>query len=118
MNKLYKIEDDIKPILEEDIKSRSDDMYLYKKYLELKGVIELLMFKVFDDKDFRKTNKIAPFESISRCRRKLQSQYEELRPNKELQARRDEQQMKFFEYATDYSSNFMKMVDSQKWEYS
>lgn len=114
MNKLYKIEDDIKPILEEDVKTRSDDMYLYKKYLELKGVIELLMFKVFDDKEYRKMNKIAPFESISRCRRKLQAQNEYLRPSKEIQKIRDSEQIKYFEYSVDYDSNFMKMVDGQK----
>ena len=39
------------------------------------------------------------FESISRARRRLQNIFEELRPSKEVQEARDEEQLIYREYA-------------------
>lgn len=116
MNKLYKLEDVIRPILEKDSKAREDDMYLYKEYLDLKtnGLSDVLLPVIFEEKEYRTKNKIASYDSVGRCRRKLQEKNEYLKPKKEVQDQRDIQQMEFFEYATDYSSNFMKFVDSQQ----
>ena len=101
MNNLIKLEEIIIPILLNNDKSRSDDMYLYKEYLKhrINGFDDTKLSKVFEDKEYRKKNKIANFDSVGRCRRKLQEKYIELKPTKEVQEIRKEQEQIFVEYA-------------------
>lgn len=115
MNKLYRLEDSIKDILEVDAKAREDDMYLYKEYLDLKtnGLSNTLLPIIFEQKEYRIKNKISSYDSVGRCRRKLQAKYDYLKPKKNVQDQRDSEQMIFFEYATDYNNTFAKMVDSK-----
>ena len=86
MNKLYKLEDVIKPILETDYKAREDDMYLYIEYIKLtiKGSV-VNMPLIFESSEYRKDLGILSFKSVERCRRKLQATYEYLNPKKEVQ---------------------------------
>lgn len=101
MERLIKLEEIIIPILLNNDKSRSDDMYLYKEYLRhrINGFDDTKLSKVFEDSEYRKINKIKPMSSVARCRRKLQAKYIELKPTKEVQEIRKEQEQIFIEYA-------------------
>lgn len=85
---LYKLEDVLVAILEENEAARGDDMTLYAAYvwsiLTTAGVEPKTgcLEKVFSDVRYRTIYGIAQFESVSRCRRRIQASTEELRPNK------------------------------------
>lgn len=78
------IEKEIIPILEQDVEARANDMVLYAKYVDYKtkgnvsftGALAL----VFTDSEYRITKGIAPYESVSRIRRKVQEIRRDLRP--------------------------------------
>lgn len=97
------IEQDITPILKEDMAARCDDMALYANYAYEKlnsmnygaGWLE----KIFSDRRFRITHGIARYDAVSRCRRKLQETYAELRPSKEYQEERKETEREYKRYA-------------------
>lgn len=75
---------DIYKILKNNTESRSDDMKLYLYYAAMKterhGLGLGFMQRVFGDPIFRISHGIAPYESVSRTRRQLQAEFEELRP--------------------------------------
>lgn len=117
MNKLYKVEDDIQKILEADIYSRQDDMYLYYKYC--RGIFTFMdssiFKKVFLDEQFRKEYNIRAFETISRVRRKIMRITPSLKPTKEIEKNRDNMTKEIVEYVTDYDENkFSKFLESVK----
>lgn len=97
------IEQDITPLLKESEAARCDDMTLYASYAYEKlagfdygaGWLE----KVFSDRRFRIIHGIAKYEAVSRCRRKLQERYENLRPSKEYQEERKETEREYKKYA-------------------
>ena len=64
----------IKNILEKFPETRDDDMKLYRMYciycVEMNDASTFE--RIFTDKEFRINNKVSVFESVSRCRRKLQ----------------------------------------------
>ena len=104
--KLVKLEDEVVSILEDNQKTRGDDMALYSVYAyrKLKGNTEgLSMMRgfllLFSDNRYRVTNGVAPFESVSRCRRKVQSRREDLRPTEEQVRERAEAIAEFKKYA-------------------
>ena len=72
--KLDTLESEIEFILSEHEKTRGDDMALYLAYLCSHDVGIL---KVFSDKVYRVSHGISSFESVSRCRRRLQEKYPE-----------------------------------------
>ena len=93
-----KLEEIIKPILTENERTRSDDMYLYYAYLQFKRVYDIeLVFKSFD---YRKRNRIAPFESVRRVRQKLQAKYPSLASEETKKARAKEEEI-YKEYARE-----------------
>ena len=113
MSKLKKVEMAVKKVLEEFEDSRSDDFVLiyrvYKEINESAMIRELFCEVMLNHKEYG----LPAFESISRARRKLQAEYEHLRPSKKVQRARDEKESEYIDYAIGgYSPTFMKMVDS------
>ena len=103
---LVKLEDEVVSILEDNPNTRGDDMALYSVYAyrKLKGKTDgLSMMRgfllLFSDNRYRVTNGVAPFESVSRCRRKVQSRREDLRPTEEQVRERAEAIAEYKKYA-------------------
>lgn len=98
MEKLKNVESNVRIILETCPETRNNDFKLISKY-----------YWYFCDFDFRKSFfkvlenakelNLVPFESITRARRKLQSEHEELQAVKEVQEKRKEREEEFKEYA-------------------
>lgn len=76
------VEKAIEPILATDPFTRADDMLLYLEYLRRMGAAGDLA-AVLSDRKYRIAYGIAPYETVSRVRRKLQERYEDLRPSKD-----------------------------------
>lgn len=94
--KLDTLENEIAMILNEEERTRADDMTLYFEYLIRH---EVTILRVFSDRKYRIMHGISSFESVSRCRRKLQTKYDDLRPDKKTINLRHEEEKKFKEYA-------------------
>lgn len=96
---LTKLSEIIKPLLLKSENCRSSDDFLYCEVIKniypniLNFTAEQFFYK-------RKDYKIPSFESVSRCRRKLQEQYECLKPCKKVQESRKQQEEKFYNFAT------------------
>ena len=90
------IEQELKPILENFIETRADDMSLYGLYVSNKGV---QLTRVLTDREYRLTHGIASYESVGRIRRKLQAKYRELRPAPEYLAERKRAEKEYKKYA-------------------
>lgn len=87
--KLIKLSDTIKEILEQDELARKDDCYLMLRVLEKTHPQEV--GKKFAEVMLNaKKNKIN-FESIRRCRQKVQEKYPNLKDLKTVEARFEEQ---------------------------
>lgn len=98
MNKLYKVEDIVYQVLKEVPEARKDDFVLVAEvYNRIQPLINNVSFNrvMLAHKELG----LPYFESISRARRRLQSIFEELRPSKEVQEARDEEQLVYREYA-------------------
>lgn len=111
---LYKLEDVVKDVLTRFEETRSDDFKLiYAVYRELNFVHttrELFYEIMMNHKEY----KLPHFESVTRCRRKVQNKYPEL-ANEKTKTKRLNETAQYIEYAIDgYHSNFMKFVDSQE----
>lgn len=102
---LFKVEDKVRLILKNNEAARADDMTLYSAYawdcLEKAGakVGSGWLEKVFADVRFRTIYGIAPFESVSRARRKIQENHIELRPREEVVRERQERIREYKAYA-------------------
>lgn len=98
-----RVEDDVREILEEDTVARCDDMALYANYVYGKvkdlGWGKGWLQYIFGNRRYRILYGIAPYETVSRIRRKLQEQNKYLRPSKEVVAERKLQEKKWKEYA-------------------
>lgn len=98
-----RVEDDVRAILEYSEASRCSDMTLYASYVYEKisgfnygvGWLE----KVFSDNRFRIIHGIAPYDTVSRVRRKLQEKDEELRPTPEQIKEKKRIEHEYREYA-------------------
>lgn len=112
--RLNKVEDIVKTILKNEKEARSDDMYLYYLFCTKYGFLNDSSFsKIFKDSKYRNDMGLAVFESVSRCRRKLQADFEGLRPTEKVQDARLNKTSDYIDYAIGgYSSSFMDMVDS------
>lgn len=96
-----KISDLVKYILEQEPQARADDMELYYLYCTKYGYLSSESFKkMFSDKHLRNKLGISTFETISRCRRKLQAEYDNLKPDEQVSKKRIEQEKKFKEFVT------------------
>lgn len=99
------VEEDITPILKESEAARCDDMALYANYAFTKlsgmdygaGWLE----KIFSDRRFRIVHGIAPYETVSRVRRKLQERYENLRPSEAYKEERKRAEREYRKYARE-----------------
>lgn len=94
--RLNPIEHDVKEILTTNEMTRNDDMYLYRVYIQYKQADFL---KCFVSGRYRITRGIAPYESVSRIRRKVQEIEPALRPTKESIRRKRELEKEYRKYA-------------------
>lgn len=101
-NRLYKLEDIVKNILEVRPITRDDDFELVSSVYE-----DWLGYGNYTNMSFKDLmeNHIAlalpPFASITRCRRKLQMDHPELRPSKEVAMIKTNETATYIEYALD-----------------
>lgn len=97
------VEQDLIPILKRDMIARCDDMALYANYSFSKIPVEDRgmgwLQKVFSDRRFRIMHGIAKYETVSRCRRKLQEQHEDLRAPADIKADRKKVEKEYKQYA-------------------
>ena len=115
MTNLYKVEGLVKNILETYEDTRNDDFVLiYRVYKEINesAMVRELFFEVMLN---HKKYGLPAFESITRARRKLQAEYEELRAKKIVTDERINKTSDYINYAIDgYNPTFMKFVDCQE----
>jgi hypothetical protein len=95
--KFRTVEEEITPILKDHEATRCDDMLLY--YCYVKNVKKANLAKAFVFKYYREVSGIAPYETVSRCRRKIQEHYPELRPTALQIERKKELEKEFRLYA-------------------
>lgn len=99
------VENEIKPILKSNMASRIDDMTLYACYVfeKLNGIDASMtttwLEKVFSSKRYRIAYGIAPYETVSRVRRKLQELNEDLRPTPEQITEKKRLEKEYKQYA-------------------
>lgn len=99
MGSFKKIQDIVEIILKEEPETRDDDMLLYYMYCTKYGFLGSGNFhKIFEDKEYRSNLGVSVFETISRCRRKIQAENQNLKSSQETQHQRLEQEKKFEEY--------------------
>jgi hypothetical protein len=99
MGNFKKIQDVVEIILKEEPLTREDDMYLYYLYCTKYGFVNSGSFhKIFQDKEYRSTLGISGFETISRCRRKLQAEDPSFKSSQETLCQRLEQEKKIEGY--------------------
>jgi hypothetical protein len=103
----YKVEEDIKEILKNDMVARCDDMALYANYVytKLSRSNEVnnngWLIKVFSDRRFRIIHGIAPYGTVSRVRRRLQEENINLRPSEYYLKERKRAEREYKKYATE-----------------
>ena len=113
MKKLKRLEEVVKMVLEEYEETRFDDFKLiYSVYRELDFVhtTRELFYEIMMNNDLYK---LPPFESITRCRRKIQKNHPEL-ANEKTKEKRLNATSDYISYSIDgYNPTFMKFVDCQ-----
>lgn len=99
------VEQEVRPILKDNYAARCDDMTLYACYVFSKvhyfNLGEGWLQKVFSDRRFRIMHGIAPYETVSRVRRKLQEKYEDLRATESYVAARKKVEKEYKQYARE-----------------
>ena len=95
---LKKLSEIIKTLLLKSENCRSSDDFLYCEVIKniYPNILNLTAEQFFYK---RKNYKIPSFESVSRCRRKLQEEHPELRLPKKVQEARQIQEEKFYNFA-------------------
>lgn len=86
----------VKRILENDPRTRNSDDVLYAKIVKDLGYTD---FPVYAFLEYRASFDIPSYESVSRCRRKLQELYPELAADPNVEAARELEEERFREYA-------------------
>lgn len=112
MSKLSKLEPVVKKVLTEYEETRSDDFKLiYAVYRELDffhTTKELFCEIMLNHKQYN----LPSFESITRCRRKLQNDYPEL-ANEKTKEKRLNETAEYIDYAIGgYKNTFSRLVES------
>lgn len=97
MAKLHKIEFLVKQELETNTESKSDDFILILNVLKNYVTTEMSLESIFKN---HARLEIPCLESITRCRRKLQELYPELR-NEKMQQNREVAKQAYIEYAKE-----------------
>lgn len=113
MSKIKVVEPLVKSILEENVAARNDDFILITEvyYRLVPQCIKLSFGMVMLG---HKELKLPSIASITRSRRKLQRNYEYLRPNNDVASARADEEKEYIDYAINYKNTFSKFVDSQK----
>ena len=94
--KLYKLSEIVRSELESRPETRSSDrMLIYSVYRDHYGVINDKWSNVILNKD------LPSFESIRRCRQKLQAKYPDLKAVDKIEQMRFDNQRDYIEYAID-----------------
>lgn len=98
MEKLKNVESNVRVILEKYPETRNNDFKLISKYYWYFCNFDFTkpFFNVLEN---AKELNLTPFETITRCRRRLQAEYKELKAVKEVQEMRKELEEEFKEYA-------------------
>ena len=94
--KINNLENYVLEILKNDELSRRDDCYLILKVIERLHPYDT--GETFKDVMFNAKNKGISFESITRCRRKLQKKYPELKDEK-ISKLRNKKQKEYIDYS-------------------
>lgn len=111
---MIKTESLVKKALTEYEETRGDNFLLVYKVYELidEKFIYLPFLKVML---LHKEFKLPSFETIVRCRRKLQAEYEELRPSKKIQEERLNKTADYIDYAINgYIPSLKKLINNAK----
>lgn len=88
----------VRSILVMDRRARENDMWLYAQVIKRKNMSvmnEPFYIVMCRAKDYG----LPAFESVSRARRKVQMEHEELKPSGEVQAIREEYEQMYFDWA-------------------
>ena len=101
MDSLKKVEDVVYRVLEDYPEARNSDNILYS-YVISKYNPEALKQTLGEYLRYFKDFNIPRFESVSRCRRKLQEKNPELRGAEDVKKWRKENETRFFNYAKEY----------------
>lgn len=98
MNEIVTTKQEVYSLLEKIPETRNNDMILYYEYCINHWVRDVQMYKVFQDAEFRKSKKIAPFETVSRARRELQNDFVSLRSDEKIEQARKAREEIFENY--------------------
>ena len=98
MNEIVTTKQEVYSLLEKIPETRNNDMILYYEYCINHWVRDVQMYKVFQDAEFRKSKKIAPFETVSRARRELQNDFIHLRSDEKIEQARKAREEIFEKY--------------------
>lgn len=96
MNTMYDL---VKNILETDTKARENDMLLYLQVCKLKN-LDAVAQPFYIVMQRSKELGLPSYETVSRARRKVQEEHEELKPSKIVQDAREEYEQMMFVWAT------------------
>ena len=96
MNTMYAL---VKNILETDTKARKNDMLLYLQVCKLKN-LDAVAQPFYIVMQRSKELGLPSYETVSRARRKVQEEHEELKPSKNVQDVREEYEQMMFDWAT------------------
>lgn len=88
----------VEEILETDTKARGDDAWLYLQVCKVKN-LDAVAQPFYIVMQMTKELGLPTFDSISRIRRKVQMEHEELKPSKQVQDIRDDYEQMYFEWA-------------------
>ena len=95
MNTMYAL---VKNILEDDSKARENDMLLYLQVCKIKNLDAVAQpFYVVMQRS--KELGLPSYETVSRARRKVQEDHEELKPSKAVQDIKEEYEQMMLEWA-------------------
>ena len=110
MKTLYKVEDMVKKILEDNPKARDDDFLLICEVYQ--NIDDSLVDKSFKDVMINhKKNRLPYFESIRRTRQRLQAKYNNLRASEEVETARINKTSDYINYAIDgYQTTFKDFI--------
>jgi len=116
MSNLVTLENVVKTILEKEPSARADDMYLYYLFCTKYGFLSDYSFtRIFRDKDYRNEIGLNSPESVGRCRRKLQAEYEHLRPSEKVQDARYNKTSEYIDYAIGgYNPTFDRLLEGKE----
>ena len=94
--------DDVEQILKCNEQARADDMKLYAYYVRSKtdnlGLGQNYLIRVFVDDRFRICHGIAPYETVSRARRKIQAENPKLKPDLQTRVERRKKEKEYKEF--------------------